>query len=123
MHVRPAKDVDVEDLPIGCLVKTPSGRVGLVIKHQGAQSKQDHFQRVMLRFNEDPRDSVLLQPQMLERINRRTPSLTYWATPEGDALMRKLQTRKQLTEGERLALDAVLQSATHNPDTQAADVA
>jgi hypothetical protein len=33
--------LDMEDFPIGSKVKTPSGRVGTVVKHRGAQSRHD----------------------------------------------------------------------------------
>ena len=58
--------LDMDDVPIGSLVKTPSGRVGRVVKHRGAQSRLDLFQRVVIVLNEG--DSVVLQPHLLEVI-------------------------------------------------------
>lgn len=114
--------LDLDDFPPGTLARTPSGRIGIVIKHQGAESKRDHFQRVMLRFNADPRDSVMLQPHMLEPITpcTRDRALTpearaFWESPEGDALMHKLRTRQQFTEAERDTLEWVLRGEPYRP--------
>ena len=60
--------LDLDDFPPGSLARTPSGRVGIVLKHKGAQSKRDHFQRVMLHFGGGPTDTVMLQPHLLEPI-------------------------------------------------------
>jgi len=114
--------LDLDDFPPGTLARTPSGRIGIVIKHQGAESKRDHFQRVVLRFNADPRDSVMLQPHMLERITpcTRGRALTpearaFWESPEGEALMHKLRTRQQFTEAERETLERVLRGEPYRP--------
>ena len=53
--------LDMDDVPIGSIVKTPSGRVGVVIKHRGAESKLDLFQRVVIKFYEPLGDSVVSQ--------------------------------------------------------------
>jgi hypothetical protein len=114
--------LDLDDLPPGTLCRTPSGRIGIVIKHQGAESKRDHFQRVVLRFNADPRDSVQLQPHILERITpcTRDRALTpearaFWESPEGEKLMHKLRTRQQFTEPERETLERVLRGEPYRP--------
>jgi len=57
--------LDMEDIPIGSIVKTPSGRVGTVVKHRGAQSRYDLFQRIIVEFDEPYGDSVALQPHLL----------------------------------------------------------
>ncbi|MDP3621695.1 MAG: hypothetical protein Q8R65_07235 [Polynucleobacter sp.] len=57
--------LDMEDIPIGSIVKTPSGRVGTVVKHRGAQSRHDLFQRIIVEFDEPYGDSVALQPHLL----------------------------------------------------------
>ena len=59
---------DMEDFPVGSKVKTPSGRVGTVVKHRGAQSRHDLFQRIIIEFNEPIGDSVALQPHLLTLI-------------------------------------------------------
>jgi len=112
--------LDMEDFPPGTLVRTPSGRIGIVIKHQGAESKLDHFQRVVLRFNADPRDSVMLQPQMLEPITPRTrdrmltpEARAFWESPVGAALMHKLRTRQQFTRADRDTLACVMRGETY----------
>ena len=61
---------DMEDFPIGSIVKTPSGRVGRVVKHRGAQSRHDLFQRIIIEFDEPFGDSVALQPHLLKMIRR-----------------------------------------------------
>ena len=61
---------DMEDFPIGSIVKTPSGRVGTVVKHRGAQSRHDLFQRIIIEFDEPFGDSVALQPHLLKMIGR-----------------------------------------------------
>lgn len=62
---------DMEDFPIGSIVKTPSGRIGTVVKHRGAQSRFDLFQRIIIEFEEPIGDSVALQPHLLTMI--KTP--------------------------------------------------
>lgn len=57
--------LDMEDFPIGSVVKTPSGRIGTVIKHRGAQSRHDLFQRIIIEFDEPYGDTVALQPYLL----------------------------------------------------------
>ena len=114
--------LDLDDFPIGTLARTPSGRIGIVIKHQGAESKRDHFQRVVLRFSADPRDSVMLQPHMLEPITPRTrdraltpEARAFWESPQGEALMHKLRTRQQFTQAERDTLERVMRGETYRP--------
>jgi hypothetical protein len=59
---------DMEDFPIGSIVKTPSGRIGTVVKHRGAQSRHDLFQRIIIEFEDPIGDSVALQPHLLTMI-------------------------------------------------------
>lgn len=60
------RDQEVERFPVGARVRTPSGRTGTVIKHKGAESKQDFFVRVTVQFDGGhKRDRVTLQPQLL----------------------------------------------------------
>ena len=61
---------DMEDFPIGTIVKTPSGRVGRVVKHRGAQSRHDLFQRIIIEFEDPIGDSVALQPHLLTMIKK-----------------------------------------------------
>jgi len=65
---------DMEDFPIGSIVKTPSGRIGTVVKHRGAQSRHDLFQRIIIEFDEPFGDSVALQPHLLKMIRRSEAS-------------------------------------------------
>ncbi len=60
---------DMEDFPIGSIVKTPSGRIGTVVKHRGAQSRFDLFQRIIIEFEDPIGDSVALQPHLLTMIS------------------------------------------------------
>ena len=62
--------LDMEDFPIGSVVKTPSGRIGTVVKHRGAQSRFDLFQRIIIEFEDPIGDSVALQPHLLTMIKR-----------------------------------------------------
>ena len=59
---------DMEDFPIGAIVRTPSGRIGTVVKHRGAQSRFDLFQRIIIEFEDPIGDSVALQPHLLTMI-------------------------------------------------------
>lgn len=62
------RDLDVEDFPVGTRVMTPTGRVGTVIKHRGAESKLDHFQRLTVRLDGGGRRNlVTLQPHLLAK--------------------------------------------------------
>ncbi len=69
--------LDMEDFPVGTRVKTPSGRIGTVIKHRGAESKLDHFQRLTVRLDEGGRhDLVTLQPHLLTKCPLETADAT-----------------------------------------------
>lgn len=60
--------LDMEDFPVGTRVATPTGRIGTVIKHRGAESKLDHFQRVTVRLDGGSRHNVVtLQPHLLAK--------------------------------------------------------
>lgn len=60
--------LDMEDFPLGTRVMTPTGRVGTVIKHRGAESKLDRFQRLTVRLDEGGRhDLVTIQPHLLTK--------------------------------------------------------
>lgn len=60
--------LDMEDFPVGTRVVTPTGRIGTVIKHRGAESKLDHFQRLTVRLDAGGRhDLVTLQPHLLTK--------------------------------------------------------
>ncbi len=61
---------DMEDFPIGSVVKTPSGRIGTVVKHRGAQSRHDLFQRIIIEFEDPIGDSVALQPHLLTMVKK-----------------------------------------------------
>ena len=61
---------DMEDFPIGSVVKTPSGRIGTVVKHRGAQSRHDLFQRIIIEFEDPIGDSVALQPHLLTMMKK-----------------------------------------------------
>jgi hypothetical protein len=66
--------LDMEDFPIGSKVKTPSGRVGIVVKHRGAQSRHDLFQRIIIEFDQPIGDSVALQPHLLKLVEEPSTS-------------------------------------------------
>jgi len=68
------KDAEIEDFPLGCVVKTPTGCIGVVVKHRYA-SKIDHFARVDVQFSNNPRDGVVLQPKYLVLVE--LPPLDY----------------------------------------------
>jgi hypothetical protein len=70
------RDVDIDRFPIGCLVRTPSGRIGEVVKHRGTESKHDHFLRLVVHFGGGPRDSVVLQPTLLQPVKSPEPEET-----------------------------------------------
>ncbi len=60
--------LDMDDFPVGTRVQTPTGRIGTVIKHKGAESKLDHFQRLTVRLDGGARhDLVTLQPHLLAK--------------------------------------------------------
>ena len=67
--------LDMEDFPVGTRVQTPSGRVGTVIKHRGAESKLDHFQRLTVRMDDGGRHGlVTLQPHLLTKCPPEDPT-------------------------------------------------
>lgn len=65
------KDAEIEDFPLGCVVRTPTGSIGVVVKHRYA-SKIDLFARVDVQFSNNPRDGVVLQPKYLVLLGART---------------------------------------------------
>lgn len=116
---------DLDDFPPGSLARTPSGRVGIVLKHKGAQSRRDHFQRVMLHFGGGPTDTVMLQPHLLEPITPMTrdcaltgPARAFWESTHGAALMDKMLNRRHLDEQDRLALEQVTRGEPFRPRIQ-----
>jgi hypothetical protein len=64
------RDVDIDRYPVGAKVQTPSGRIGTVIRHKGAESKKDHFMRVTVQLDSSKRDLVTLQPKLLKLVER-----------------------------------------------------
>lgn len=69
--------LDMDDFPVGTRVKTPTGRIGTVIKHRGAESKLDHFQRLTVQLDEGGRHAlVTLQPHLLTKCPPETADAT-----------------------------------------------
>lgn len=60
---------ELEEFPIGSTVMTPTGRIGIVVKHH-TTSKIDHFERVSISFGKNPRNGVVLQPRFLTMLNK-----------------------------------------------------
>jgi hypothetical protein len=57
---------DVDDVPVGTLVLTPSNKQGIVIKHRTGASKADGCSRVVGRYVDGSKKSLFtLQPQLL----------------------------------------------------------
>lgn len=59
---------DVDDFPIGTRVITPSDRPGVVVAHQGAESKDDMHERCVVRYTDahgEDRNLVTLLPHLL----------------------------------------------------------
>ena len=60
---------DLEDLPIGTRVRTPSGLLGTVTRHKGRESRRDLYMRVTVRLDSGGRNGfVTLQPQLLHPV-------------------------------------------------------
>ena len=76
--------LDLEDFPIGSRVMTPSGRIGIVVKHH-ATSKIDLFQRISVQFGKNPRDGVVLQPHLLTVIE-----FYKWRDPDAKTLAMRI---------------------------------
>ncbi len=67
--------LDMDDMPVGTRVMTPTGRIGTVTKHRGAESKQDYFQRVTVQLDNGTRhDLVTLQPHLLTKCPPEDPT-------------------------------------------------
>lgn len=79
------RQVDVEYIPVGSKVSTPSGKVGIVVKHH-TTSKIDHFERVSVQFGENPRDGVVLQPHLLTVIE-----IYKWTDPDAKTLAMRIK--------------------------------
>lgn len=60
---------ELEEFPIGSMVITPTGRIGIVVKHH-TTSKIDHFERVSISFGRNPRNGVVLQPRFLTMLQK-----------------------------------------------------
>lgn len=67
------RDRDITDFPPGMRVRTPLGRTGVVEHSRGRHSKRDHFERVVVRLGPGPRDTVALQPSLLEPAHADEP--------------------------------------------------
>lgn len=66
--------LDMDDFPVGTRVMTPTGRIGTVMKHRGAESKLDHFQRLTVQLDNGTRhDLVTLQPHLLTKCPPENP--------------------------------------------------
>ena len=76
--------VEMEDIPIGSKVSTPTGRIGIVVKHH-TTSKIDHFQRISVQFGKNPRDGVVLQPHLLTVIE-----FYKWRKPDSKTLAMRI---------------------------------
>lgn len=60
---------DVDEFPIGVWVKTPTGRLGVVVAHKGAESRDDRHERCTIRYHcggGEDRDTVTLLPHLLK---------------------------------------------------------
>ena len=65
------RDKDLDEFPIGSRVITPSGRVGVVIRHKGYESRKDNFLRVIVLYDgRDRRALVTLQPRLLRKVQQ-----------------------------------------------------
>ena len=62
-----ARDVDLDDFPVGSCVMTPLGRRGVVIRHKGWESKKDAFLRATVQY-EGSDEMVTLQPRFLRKV-------------------------------------------------------
>ncbi len=76
--------LDMEDIPIGSKVSTPTGSIGIVVKHH-TTSKIDHFQRISVQFGKNPRDGVVLQPHLLTVIE-----FYKWRDPDAKTLAMRI---------------------------------
>lgn len=57
----------IEDFPIGSLVMTPTGRIGVIIKHIWGDRDNGDFPRCLVRYFDsvDRRECARLQPNFL----------------------------------------------------------
>lgn len=61
--------LDVDAFPVGMRVITPTGRLGVVVAHKGAESKGDAHERCMVRYLDRggrDRATVALMPSLLK---------------------------------------------------------
>lgn len=61
--------LDVDAFPVGTRVVTPTGRLGVVVAHKGAESKGDAHERCMVRYLDRggrDRATVALMPSLLK---------------------------------------------------------
>jgi hypothetical protein len=70
------RDVELDELPPGTRVTTPSGREGWVEKCRGTHSRNDRFTRLVVRFSPEPRDTVILQAKLLTPIDKSPETIT-----------------------------------------------
>lgn len=60
-----------EDFPIGCHVRLPSGRRGVVEAWVGEESRLAPADRIRVRYLDGDRDTVQLVPKYLQRSDKR----------------------------------------------------
>lgn len=77
--------LDIEDFPLGTKVQTPTGRIGIVVKHHET-SKVDDFRRVSVQFGKNPRNGVVLQPHLLTVIE-----LYKWRNPDKETVKARIE--------------------------------
>lgn len=60
-------NLDIDDFPVGSLVRTPTGRVGVIIKHIWGDRDGGDFPRCSIRYLDsiDCRECARLRPQFL----------------------------------------------------------
>lgn len=77
------RDRDIDEFPPGTRVRTPTGRIGVVEKTRGHESRRDHFPRLVVRIGPRPRDTVILQPALLQRLDKNPEPLSGESRTEG----------------------------------------
>ena len=78
------RKLDLDDIPLGSKVSTPTGRIGIVVKHH-TTSKIDLFERVSVQFGKNPRDGVVLQPHLITIIE-----IYKWRDPDAKTLAMRI---------------------------------
>ncbi|HSV73519.1 MAG TPA: hypothetical protein VLH79_07150 [Chthonomonadales bacterium] len=65
------------------MTRYDAARTAVAEKTRGHESRRDHFPRLVVRIGPRPRDTVILQPALLQRLDKNPETLSGESRTEG----------------------------------------